>query len=294
MIKSFAKAAAAVSAALLLLTGCKTEQQNSQPTATVNTDDSSTVTTTTDFKITSFNVGKGDALLLQTNDNAVMIDTGYQNNGKSLVKSLMKNGVSTINTLIITHFDKDHVGGAAKILSSLKVQNIYVPDYTSDSDEYKDFTEAAKKSDAKLNVLPKSQKAEWAAGEVSYSLYAPQDSFYGENEENDFSLALYVKHGANTFLFPGDAENKRMQELMNMGLGTVTFLKFPYHGNYLKKTEAFLDTFKPKYTIVTSSDKEPADPSTIETLKKHGVEAYYMNSGDVTITSDGRTLTCKQ
>lgn len=294
-MKNYLKAAAALLGSLcMLLTGCNSEEPGSQGTAPapVNTDDGSNITT--EFKITSFNVGKGDALLLQTAGNAVMIDTGYSSDGKSLVKSLMKNGVSTINTLIITHFDKDHVGGAAKIISGLKVQDIYVPDYTASSDEYKSFLDAVKKSDAKLNVLPQSEKVLWEAGEVSYSLYAPQDTFYGKDEENDFSLALYAKHGANTFMFPGDAENTRMQELINIGFGAVTFLKFPYHGNYLKKTEAFLDAFQPKYAIVTSSDKEPADSSTIETLKKRGVETYYMNSGDVTVISDGKTLTCKQ
>ena len=287
------KLAAVCSSALLLLTGCTENPEQSAPSA-VNTNTSDGSEITTEFKISSFDVGKGDAFLLQTADNAVMIDTGYQSDGKSLTKKLMKNGVSTINTLIITHFDKDHVGGAAKILNSLKVENIYVPDYISDSDEYKEFKQAADKSSATLNVMKAADSTSWQAGEVTYRLYAPNDTFYGKDEENDYSLALYIQHGANTFLFPGDAENTRMQELINLGLGAVTFLKFPYHGNYLKKTETFLDAYAPKYTIVTSSDKEPAESSTIETLKKRGVEAYYMQNGDVTVLSDGKTLTCTQ
>lgn len=291
MKQIFSRLAAVCASALLLLTGCTEEPVQPAQTA-ANTNDGSEITG--EFKITSYDVGKGDAFLLQTEGNAVMIDTGYQSDGKSLTKKLMKNGVSTINTLIITHFDKDHVGGAAKIIGNLKVEQIYVPDYVSDSDEYKEFAAAAEKSSAKLNVMKAADKAEWQAGDVSYKLFAPNDTFYGKNEENDYSLALYITHGANTFLFPGDAENTRMQELINLGLGAVTFLKFPYHGNYLKKTEAFLDAYAPKYTVVTSSQKEPADSSTVDTLKKRGVEAYYMQNGDVVITSNGKELTCTQ
>ena len=293
MKKLFARAAA-LFGSLLMLTGCSSGGGPSETTAPPDDPAVTGAPLDSEFKITSFDVGKGDALLLQTEGNAVMIDTGYQSDGKSLVKSLMKNGVSTINTLIITHFDKDHVGGAAKILGSLKVEEIYVPDYVSSTDEYKAFTEAAGKSDAKLNILPAKDKVEWQAGDVSYKLYAPNDTFYGGDEENDFSLTLYAEHGSNTFLFPGDAENARMKEIMTYAIGKVTFLKFPYHGNYMKTTEQFLDFFQPKVTIVTCSNKEYADPSTVETLQKRGVETYYMNEGDVTVVSDGSTLTCTQ
>ena len=293
MKRLLSRLAAVCSSALLLLTGC-TENPEQSVSPTVNTNTSNGSEITTEFKITSYDVGKGDAFLLQAPDYAVMIDTGYQNDGKSLTKKLMKNGVSTINALIITHFDKDHVGGAAKIIGSLKVEQIYVPDYVSELDEYKEFKEAADKSSAKLNVMKAAENTSWEAGELKFRLYAPNDTFYGKNEENDYSLALYIQHGANTFLFPGDAENTRMEEIIKLGLGAVTFLKFPYHGNYLKKTELFLDAYAPKYTIVTSSSKEPADPSTVETLQKRGVEAYYMQNGDVTVVSDGKTLTCTQ
>jgi beta-lactamase superfamily II metal-dependent hydrolase len=103
-----------------------------------------------------------------------------------------------------------------------------------------------------------------------------------------------VQHGENKLLFAGDAENARMKEIIGLHLGNVDFLKFPYHGNYLSATEDFLDACKPKVSIVCCSAKENADPSTVETLQNRGVETYYMYNGDVTIVSDGKTLSCSQ
>ncbi|MBP0974872.1 MAG: hypothetical protein J6P20_02275, partial [Oscillospiraceae bacterium] len=141
---------------------------------------------------------------------------------------------------------------------------------------------------------PAKDKIEWQADDAAFALYAPEQDYYGKDEENDFSLVLYVQHGENKLLFAGDAENARMKEIIGLHLGNVDFLKFPYHGNYLSATEDFLDACKPKVSIVCCSAKENADPSTVETLQNRGVETYYMYNGDVTIVSDGKTLSCSQ
>ena len=81
---------------------------------------------------------------------------------------------------------------------------------------------------------------------------------------------------------------------MALGIGQVDFLKFPYHGNYLPDTEAFLDSFKPAYTVVCCSKQEDADPSTVETLEKRGIKAYYTKDGNLTLVSDGKTITASR
>lgn len=244
--------------------------------------------------LTSFNVGKADALVLQTANTVTVIDTGNKGDGKKIDKFLTKQGIDTVDTLIITHFDQDHVGGAARVINKLKVKQIYVPDYEKQSKEYDAFIEKVQETGTPMTVMPAKDQIEWQADDAAFSLYAPEQTDYGKNEENDFSLVLYVQHGENKLLFAGDAENARMKEIVGLKLGNVDFLKFPYHGNYLSATEDFLDACKPKVSIVCCSAKENADPSTVETLQNRGVETYYMYNGDVTIVSDGKTLSCSQ
>lgn len=244
--------------------------------------------------VTAFDVGKADALVVQTENTVTVIDTGNNGDGKDIEKFLTAQGIDTVNTLIITHFDKDHVGGAARLVNRMKVETVYVPDYRSDSKDYIRMIEKASEKQTPVMKIPMRETVRWQSDDASFTLYAAKEVFYGNNEENDFSLCLYMGHGDNTFLFPGDAEEARQNELMQLKLGAVTFLKFPYHGNYLPTTEAFLDAFQPKTAVICCSDKEFADSAAVDTLEKRGVDAYYTNNGTVTVVSDGSTLICTQ
>lgn len=268
------------------LTAC--DQSRSRPS-----DNHGTVATDP-MTVTAFDVGKADAFVVQTVNSVTVIDTGNKGDGKEIEKFLTNQGIDTIDTLIITHFDKDHVGGAARLVNRMQVGEIYVPNYSSEAEDYLGFIEKIEEKHLTVTALPMRGETAWRADDAAFRLYAPNESFYGNNEENDFSLALLIQHGQNSFLFTGDAEEARQNELTALGLGTVTFLKFPYHGNYLPCTEAFLDAFQPRVAVVCCSKKEFADPSTVETLEKRGIEAYYTNNGRVTIVSDGDGLTCTQ
>ena len=249
---------------------------------------------TGDLTLTAMDVGKADALVLQTANTVTVIDTGNKGDGKDIEKFLTGQGIEAIDTLIITHFDKDHVGGAARLCKRMKISKIYVPDYVCDSEEYLAFTEKAQESGQEITALPVRGREEWTADDAAFRLYAPNETFYGKNEENDFSLVLYVQHGENSFLFAGDAEDARQNEIIGYGLGKVNFLKFPYHGHYLATTEQFLDECAPDAAVICCSKKEYADDYTVETLQKRGVDAYYTCDGTVTVVCDGRELRISQ
>ena len=142
--------------------------------------------------------------------------------------------------------------------------------------------------------MPAKEELDWTADDASFRLFAPNETDYGKNEENDFSLCLYVQHGTQKFLFAGDAEEARQKELLGLGLGKVDFLKYPYHGNYFSVTEELLDSFAPKMAVVCCSEKEPADSYTVESLQKRGIETYYTTEGTLTVVSDGTKLTASQ
>ncbi len=270
---------------LLSASAC-TQQPESQQT--------NALLVTGNVTLTAFNVGKADALVLQTQNTVTVIDTGNKGDGKKIDKFLSKQGIDTVDTLIITHFDKDHVGGAARLVNKMNIKEIFVPDYQTESEEYDSFIEKVQETDTLMTVMNPKNTFNWTGDDAAFSLYSSEQEYYGKNEENDFSLVLFVQHGKNKMLFAGDAENARMKEIIGLHLGNVDLLKFPYHGNYLASTEDFLDACNPKVSIVCCSEKENADPSTVETLQKRGVETYYTYQGDVTVVSDGKTLSCSQ
>ena len=66
--------------------------------------------------------GKADAIILLSDSQAVLIDTGEKDDGQKIIEVLEENGIKEIEAMIITHYDQDHVGGAAAVLDEISVK----------------------------------------------------------------------------------------------------------------------------------------------------------------------------
>ncbi len=87
-------------------------------------------------------VGKADALILKTDDWAAMIDTGEERDGSYIRETLEAAGIDHLNLLLVTHFDKDHVGSAAELLETVGADQVLMPDYEGTRPEYAAFLSA--------------------------------------------------------------------------------------------------------------------------------------------------------
>ena len=85
------------------------------------------------FEITFMNVGKADSIFLSIDDKNIMIDTGLNSTKDNVVSQLKEKNIDSIDYLILTHMDKDHIGGADAILNEFKVDNVIQADYSKDS-----------------------------------------------------------------------------------------------------------------------------------------------------------------
>lgn len=239
-------------------------------------------------------IGSADCIIIRSKDKTAIIDTGEKNDKNDLLNYLDKNDIDTIDYLILTHFDKDHIGGAAKLIKDKDVKKVIEPDYTKESDEFTKLIDALAKNDITPYVLTKNMSFE--LNDVSFTIYPPLKSDYGEDASNEFSLVVSVTHGNNKFLFAGDAQNERLNELSTqIGDLSSTFLKVPHHGRIDENSNTFFNQVKPKYAVITCSEKNPPDDEVIEDLKKIGTKVYLTSEGQVTCNSDGRELSieCK-
>ena len=99
-----------------------------------------------DLKIFFFELGKADAFLIYNNKTTMLIDTGEKGDGKDILQYMENNGIEGIDYLFITHFDKDHVGGANKILGNTRVGQIYTNALSfSGSEEYSAYKKSKRK-----------------------------------------------------------------------------------------------------------------------------------------------------
>lgn len=253
----------------------------------------SDVSDTLNFEV--LKVGKADAMILTVGTHTVIIDTGEDEDGSKLVDYLQSNNITTIDYLIITHFDKDHVGGANTVIDSIDIKNVIQPNYTSTSDDYNEYVNSLNsKGIIPINL---TDDMSFSLGSSNFSLYpAEQDTYNADSDELDnfYSIVTSITHGKNSFLLTGDILSDRLQELINMGNIEHTFLKVPHHGNYDKLSEAFLRAVNPKYAVITCSKKETADYKILSILNNLNTETYLTEDGNIMVTSDGTNLTIEQ
>ncbi|MBP5378792.1 MAG: MBL fold metallo-hydrolase [Ruminococcus sp.] len=241
-----------------------------------------------ELKVTFLDVGKADAMVLQSENSTVVIDCGEKGDGKKIASVLEESGTTVIDYLIITHFDKDHVGGASKVLKTFDVKNVLTPDYEGNVNEYDKFAETLGGQEA--NVMRLKEDVSFTLDDVDYTVYAPKKDYYGEGDsaENDISLVTKVVHHKNTLLFTGDAMEQRLDEVMD--IGKCTLLKVPYHGRKIDNLDDFLKATEPKCAVVCTDSSEFSGKMQ-DLLKKQNITTYATCfNGEITAVSDGSKI----
>lgn len=258
----------------LLLTACASSKKEDAPTAAA------------ELTVHFFDAGKADAILLTAADGAVLIDAGEKGFGKTILAYLEEHGVEKLDYLIVTHFDKDHVGGAAKVLNSIAVGTVLQSNSPKDSEEYEKYVKAL--DSAGIEPVTVRETYTFSLGGVQYTVDPPRRADYESDDSNNSSLIVSVVNGGDSFLFTGDAQTERLAEFLDAGGATCDVLKIPHHGGDEPLLSALLDAAKPAYAVVTSSASEPESAATVRALEDAGVRVLLTREGAVTFHSDGR------
>ena len=232
------------------------------------------------FSFCVLQTGKSDAIFMQTQNHNIILDCGDKDDGDKIVKLLNQNGVSKIDYLFLTHFDSDHVGGCPYVMENVEIDKIIVPDYPCTNKAY------AKATIKNRNITALKKDTTLMLDDVIFEVSVPKKKSYIE-EDNDFSLVISIKHGGNTFLFTGDAEEERTSEILAEFGKAYDLLKAPHHGIYNSATQELINTTKPKYTIITDSTKKPTDARTMLILKGIKSKIYTTKNGNIVVSSDG-------
>ncbi len=275
------------------ITGCGRNNDAAEPGDTASSlGTQSVVETDTTITITAVKGGAADAFVLITDEHVTLIDTGLDKKADKLVDFLNEQGVTRIDELIITHFDKDHVGGADYILSAFEVGTVYTTYRSKDSDDITSYEEAL--SAAGLSETVVKEMTTFDADGVRYTIYPPKSRMYADSISNNSSLVIKVSVGENSMLFAGDAEFERLRELIGTPDLSSVVLKVPHHGRFAANSREFIEYISPEYAIITSSKSEPADQEILDILGSLGVSTYFTSDGNVTIVMTSSEVSVTQ
>ena len=239
--------------------------------------------------VSVIDVGKGDCILLQVGGQAALIDTGYENTSAKVLSYLRGRGVNGLEFLIITHYDRDHIGGVRAIGESLGIGKAYLPAYEGADKHY--LTLMSTISKLGLPTQRVTDAITLKLGNASLSLYPSGVAFVpdakgDEGNDNDLSIAASLTCGGDSYLFAGDLETDGLIDYLKGKHGQFDVLKAPCHGKKSPYNDEFIEDVRPKLAIITDSAEEPAGKKTLKVLADAGIDVY-RSSTDGTIIVEG-------
>lgn len=239
-------------------------------------------------------VGHGDSTLVICGAHAMMIDCGDSAQGTMLEEYLSDHHVTKLDYLILTHPDKDHIGGASAVLTKFSVGQVFQSVFQkgSETEERLKQTLKLKNTDA---VTPEPG-AEYQLGDAWFTILAPNGIY---EESNNSSIALVLHFGENTFLFTGDAEKEAEEDMVENSENPGRSLKADvyqagHHGDKSSSKKKFLRAVSPEYAVIScdyQGEKGHPDAEVLERMKEADIKVFRTDEqGTIVAVSDGKDI----
>jgi len=243
-------------------------------------------------------VGQGDAILIRTKDQVVLVDTGDVPARDKLISMLKAQGITTIDKLIITHPHADHIGGAADVFKNFTVKQIYDSGQKTTSNLYRQYLTQIQKKGIPFTVVSAGMTIE-LGNETILKVLAPETPFIGGSEPdlNNNSIVAKLVYRNFSILLTGDAESESEERMLKKDAAILnsTLLKSGHHGSRTSSSAAFLQAVTPEAALISlgaNNEYHHPHPSTLKKYKEKKIEVYRTDTdGTLTVTSDGKTYT---
>ncbi len=231
-----------------------------------------------DLKIYFVDVGQGDCTLIKTPTNkTILLDGGGSEFGdfdvgeSILLPYLLDRRITTIDYMLISHTDSDHIGGLFAIVENLKVKNIIIGRQGELSKNLKKISEVIKDKD--INVILAEKGDLIKVDRYSYfEVLFPEEELIGDNILNNNSIITNYHCMNFSMLFTGDVEKiaeDRVYELYkNTDKLNATVLKVAHHGSKTSSTENFLDLVNPKIAVIGVGENNKFGHPNVDVIKR--------------------------
>ncbi|WP_100373588.1 MBL fold metallo-hydrolase [Bacillus sp. FJAT-45037] len=258
--------------------------------ASVGTQQASKVMQNEDELIVSFfNVGQGDATLLQTKDITILIDAG-RHDREDVVELLHGAGVEEIDLFVGTHPHADHIGQADRVLQSFPVEEVWMSGDTHTTRTFERTIAAIASSD--VNYYEPRAGEVFDIGSLRIEVLNPSE-LTGDFHEG--AIGLRVDHGEVGWLFMADIEVDVELDLVDAGVNLeADVIRLGHHGSSTSSHEDFLDQVNARYAVYSAGvDNEYGHPhrEVIERLNQRPLEWFGTDlHGNIYMKSDGENI----
>jgi competence protein ComEC len=242
----------------------------------------------TGLRITFLDVGQGDGALIQVPGGSVLVDEGPPE--AKIASQLRRLGVTSVSLLVLTHPQRDHVGGAAEVLRKLRVGALLDPAIPSESPDERSARAAARQRGVRM-IVARAGEA-FSIGALRLRVLWPDGPGTPGDDPNNHAVVLVASYGQTDALFTADAESDVTGRLQ---LPPVEILKVAHHGSADDGLGDELKELRPRIAVISvgaGNDYGHPTPSTLATLGAvPGLAVYRTDAnGRVVVESDGRRI----
>lgn len=255
--------------------------------------------------ITFLDVGQGDACVIHLDDGrTIVIDAGDQDSqfdyGERVVAPyLWKQGITSIDALILSHPHDDHIGGAGFLLNHFDVKRVFDPGQYYPSAIYKNILNTIAEKSIDYQVLQKDRVVTFGP-ETRIRILHPGVSFVRSDEPppydiNNTSLVFVLEYGENRILFSGDAETETWDALSDSGMVIkADIVKIAHHGSSNGTTAKLIEAASPAYAVISCGEGNKfghPDLETVNAWRNAGTQVLRTDQwGAVQFWLDGKSI----
>ncbi|HBF8595963.1 TPA: MBL fold metallo-hydrolase [Clostridioides difficile] len=247
------------------------------------------------LSIHMIDVGQGDSILVQTPTNKnILIDGGDEDSENIIISYLRQKRIETIDIIIATHPDSDHIGSLDNIIKKFNVNSIYMPEQSTDSEAYQNLINSCTDKNLSIQHLYKNDVLNI---DNNINIYVLSPSYIQE-ESNLNSIVFKLTFNDNSFLFMGDAEEENEKEILHsFKLNNINFIKIGHHGSNSSSSLEFIKKISPDIAAISCGYKNQyghPHREVINNLKQNHVSIYRTDRiGDIVFYSDGEIIFTK-
>ena len=243
-----------------------------------------------DMAVHFIDVGQGLAILVQSGGENLLYDGGNRSHADEVVQYLKNQEVETIDYMISSHYDEDHLGGLVKCLDNFEVDHVLGSDYVHTSDLFNTFMNTATANAITVEYPAVGDTYEFGTG--SFTVMAPSGI---SKNSNDNSVVIRLVNGDNSFMFMGDAEETSEQDMISTGMNLdCDVLCLGHHGSASSTSWDLLEASTPSWAVVSCGKGNSYGHPTAETMGKLSdmdIPVFRTDDqGTVIAVSDGSTI----
>lgn len=239
------------------------------------------------FSVFFFDTGSGNCILIHSECADVLVDTGLEKVQANVLDYLKILNIDSIDMLVLTHPDKDHIGNMADVARAIEVERFV----TCDNGRYELtelYNELIAVLDNKGTVIEYTRAGDrFVFGSLTLDVVSPTKLY---DESNNNSVVLRVRYKDFSVLLPGDIGGSAEQDILLSGADiSADVLCVAHHGSGSATTEDFLNAVSPECAVISVEQSEYLpDNGVLSRLINFGCKLYRTDkSGNIAVVSTG-------